>query len=297
MFSDIAKTNHTTRRVIMSFQYKDLNISELSIKVGAKKPFRFLHVTDSHLARFDPEKPCTRFEKTRELIDTYFAQSCEYCRENNIPMVNTGDVYDFISEANFEYMTEQLQGVDHIYATGNHDFCHWVGDATENQQYKWRNIKKVAKHFNCNMHFDSRVINGVNFVTIDDGYYLFTEGQLEMLKAEVARELPIILCMHVPIYMPGLAKFALDKGQPTSIVATPLEIIEKYREPYRRFQQEADDTTLKVVNYIKNEPLIKVLFAGHTHTPNHHDEELCPGKMQYVGAGGYNGYARLVTVE
>ena len=281
----------------MSFKYKDLTISELTINVGAKKPFGFLHVSDIHLARFDPEKPCTRFEQKRDLIDKYFAQSCEYCRENNIPMVDTGDIIDFISNANLEYMKEQLEGVDHIYATGNHDFCHWVGDATENQQYKWRNIKKVAKYFDCNMHFDSRVINGVNFVTIDDGYYLFTEGQFEMLKAEVARELPIILCMHVPLYMPCLAKIELDKGNPTYLVATPNEIIEKYKDPQRRFQQEADDTTMRVVDYIKNEPLIKAIFAGHTHTPDHHDEELVKGKMQYVSAGGFNGTVRLVTVK
>ena len=94
-----------------------------------------------------------------------------------------------------------------------------------------------------------------------------------------------------------LAQFALDKGTPTYLTATPLEIIESYSDPWRRFQQEADDTTLRVVDYIKNEPLIKAIFAGHTLTPDHHDEELCHGKMQYVGAGGYSGLARLVTVE
>lgn len=281
----------------MSFTYKNLTIDELTINIGIKKPFQIFHVTDSHLARFDPQKPCTRFEQSRELIDTYFAQCCEYCRENNIIMLNTGDVIDFISDANFEYMTEQLRGVDYIYATGNHDFCHWVGDATENQQYKWRNIKKVAKYFNCNMHFDSRVVGGVNFVTLDDGYYLINDGQLDMLKAEVARGLPIILCMHVPFYTPGLAKSAIERGIPTSLVAAPLEIIENYTEPYRRFQQEPDDATLRAVEYIKSEPTIKAIIAGHMHTPTHHDEEFTVGKMQYVGAGGYNGLARLVTVK
>lgn len=281
----------------MPFCYKDLTISELTLKLGVPKPFKFLHVSDIHLARFDPERPCTRFEKIRDLIDARFVQYCEYCRENSIPMVDTGDIIDFISTANLEFMKETLEGVNHIYATGNHDFCHWVGDATENQQYKWRNIKKVAKYFDCNMHFDSRVINGVNFVTIDDGYYMFTEGQFEMLKAEVARELPIILCLHVPLYTPGLGQLALDKGTPTYLVATPLEIIETYAEPNRRFQQEADDVTLRMVDYIKNEPLIKAVFAGHTHTPDHFDEALTDSKMQYVAAGGYNGLARLVTVE
>ena len=184
----------------MSFSYKSLKIDELTIKIGAEKPFKVLHVTDSHLARFDPEKPCTRFENIRDDIDTYFADSCDFCRENNMIMLHTGDVVDFVSEANFEYMKKCFDGVDYICATGNHEFCHWVGDATENQQYKWRMLSSVGKHFRCNMHFDSRVVNGVNFVTLDNGYYMFTEGQLEMLRAEVARGLPIILCMHTPIY-------------------------------------------------------------------------------------------------
>lgn len=281
----------------MSFSYKSLKIDELTIKIGAEKPFKVLHVTDSHLARFDPEKPCTRFENIRDDIDTYFADSCDFCRENNMIMLHTGDVVDFVSEANFEYMKKCFDGVDYICATGNHEFCHWVGDATENQQYKWRMLSRVGKHFRCNMHFDSRVVNGVNFVTLDNGYYMFTEGQLEMLRAEVARGLPIILCMHTPIYSEGLAKKAVDNGTPTYLVATPLEIIEKYRESYRRFQQEADDVTLRAVEYIKSEPMIKAVIAGHLHTPSHHDEELVPGKMQYVGAGGFEGFARLVTVE
>ena len=281
----------------MSFSYKSLKIDELTIKIGAKKPFKFLHASDIHLARFDPEKPCNRFEDIRDNIDTYFIQLCEYCRENNIPMVDTGDIIDFISTANLEFMKETLEGVDHIYAAGNHDFCHWVGDATENNQYKWRNMKKVAKYFDCNLHFDSRIINGVNFVTIDDGYYLFTQGQFDMLKAEVARDLPIILCLHVPLYTQKLGQRALDNGTPTYLTATPLEIIETYKDPQRRFQQEADDVTLRMVDYIKNEPLIKAVFAGHTHTPDHFDEALTDTKMQYVSSCAYNGLARLVTVE
>ena len=44
-------------------------------------------------------------------------------------------------------------------------------------------------------------IGGVNIVVMDDSYYQISEGQIDMIKAEVAKGYPIILCMHIPFFV------------------------------------------------------------------------------------------------
>lgn len=282
----------------MSFKYKDLTIDELSIKIGATKPFSFLHVTDSHIARWDKDKPCDRwkcFGDTPEKPERYFEQAADYCRENGTVMLNTGDMIDFLSNESLRYIDKAFEGLDYIYAAGNHDFCHRVGDATENKAYKMRNLALVAPHIKSNLNFDSRVINGINFVTLDDGYYMISDAQCEMLRFEAAKGLPIILCVHNPFYAQKTGEMMLEENGSCALVNTPLEVIEKFRDPYRRFQQEPDEATIRACEYIMGEPLIKAIFCGHLH--KYFDEMLPNGVMQYCGAASFVGRARLVTVE
>ena len=282
----------------MSFNYNGLTIDELTIKAGAEVPFKFLHVTDSHISRWDADKPCDRYKcfgNDPRDPERYFELCRDYCLETGTVMLNTGDMIDFLSEESFKYMDEVFEGLDYIYAAGNHDFCHWVGDATENKSYKMRNLRLIAPHIKNNLNFDSRVINGVNFVTLDDGYYMISDAQTEMLRFEAAKGLPILLCMHNPLYAKNLAEKQFHKGGSCALVNVPLELIEQFPSSYRRFQQEPDEATVRAYNYIMSEPLIKAVFCGHLH--DRHDEALENGVMQYVTAASFTGHARLVTVE
>lgn len=281
----------------MSFKYKDITIDEATIKIGITAPIQFFHITDSHIAYSDKDAPNQRwkdFGSTPQSAEIYFNQAADYCRKNNIFMLNTGDAIDFLSQANFDFLDNSTQELDYLYAAGNHDFCHCVGDATENKPYKERNIKKVAPHIKSNLYFDSKTVNGINFVTLDNSYYTLSNCQIQMLKAEAAKGLPIILGMHVPLYVPQLAQKTLSESGCTYLINTPTEIVEKFKDPYRRFQQEADEETVRAVDYIINEPLIKAVICGHTH--ERHDEALKSGVMQYVGEAGFKGAARLFTV-
>ena len=280
---------------------KELNILKTELKIGLDAPVRLLHVTDSHIclaneadAAYDPE--LVGHAKQRgdafggeEQIESYFTQALDYARRENIPMLHTGDLYDFLSEANFAYMEQALSSVDSIYAAGNHDFCHFVGRAIEDYQYKWENLRRVQPHVKQNLYFDSRIIGGVNIVTLDDGYYLFSKGQEEMLRAEAAKGYPIILCMHVPLYTPKLAELILEKNACAYVTGAPREMYTKYPND-RRLQQNPDRTTLEMIDYIKSEPMIRAVIAGHVH--RNHEEPLDNGVMQICTHAGYAGYAR-----
>lgn len=135
-----------------------------------------------------------------------FFQAVEYAKRNNMLIWCTCDVIDFFSQENFDFIDKYLNAVDYIYAAGNHDFCHRLGQAKEDYAYKWKKISEIAPHIKNNLYFYSRIINGINIVTMDNSYYFITEGQIEALKAEVAKGYPIILAMHVPIYTKKIAE-------------------------------------------------------------------------------------------
>lgn len=280
---------------------KELQILKTEIRIGLDRPVRLLHVTDSHIclangadAAYDPELPDHAKQRGdcfggEEQIESYFEQALGYARREHIPMLHTGDLYDCLTEANLAYMEKTLSSVDSIYAAGNHDFCHFVGRAIEDYPYKWENLRRVQPHVKQNLYFDSRIVGGVNIVTLDDGYYLFSKGQEEMLRAEAAKGYPIVLCMHVPLYTPKLAESILEHNPCAYVTGAPREMYTKYPND-RRLQQNPDRATLEMIEYIKSEPMIRLIVAGHVH--RNFEEPLENGVMQICTHAGYAGYAR-----
>ena len=63
------------------------------------------------------------------------------------------------------------------------------------------------------------------------------------------------------------------------LTATPPELMRHYSE-HRFKQQLADEPTLAVTEYIKSEPLIKAIIAGHLHFD--YDGAVTPTLPQYV---------------
>ncbi len=277
---------------------RELQILHSELTVGLEKPLRFLHVTDTHITRGDPSGRRRREEVFNQhyenCAEDYFLQAAAYAKENGIPILHTGDMIDFLSESNFAFLDTHFADLDYMYAAGNHDFCHWVGRAKEDYAYKWEMIQRIAPHIRSNLYFDSRIIGGVNFVTLDDSYYLISDGQTEMLKAEAAKGYPILLAMHVPLYTETLARLVMEKNNPCAYVTgAPEELLAAYPED-RRLQQTPDEATRRAVEYIRSEPLIKAVIAGHTHL--NFEEEL-GGKMQYVTDGTYEGVVREFLIR
>lgn len=282
-----------------------LNIIKTELDLGLGREVRLLHVTDSHISRaYESEDPeLVKMARARaEFFDEgvpgqtekLYEEACEYAKANNLVMVHTGDLIDFISEANLDYLEHAFDGIDHLYASGNHDFCLFLGKAREDWAYKRENMKRIAPRLRDNMTFASKIVGGVNLVALDDSYYAITDGQIEMLRAEVAKGLPTLLFMHVPFYTPEYSKFFLNGDGCTYMVATPTEILETYTEA-RFLQQAPTEVTLRAVDYILGEPLIKAFFVGHNHENG--EEALSNGVMQYVTGATYKGYAREIIIK
>ncbi len=272
---------------------KELQILKTTINIGIEKPFKLLHVTDTHIAFDDPGNDCGRIKYFKD-AENYFFQALDYIKKTGLTMLHTGDFLDFLSEANFAFADKYLSDIDYIYAAGNHDFCHCVGKAKEDYEYKWENMKRTAPHFKSNLYFDSRIINGINIVTLDNSYYLITEGQREALKAEAARGYPIILAMHNPIYTETYKQHMLEHGEPILyVVNAPQRVLDTYSND-RRLQQTPDEATKRAVEYIMNEPQIKALVVGHTH--RNYIEIMPNGVPQITTHGSYAGFVRELEI-
>jgi hypothetical protein len=111
---------------------------------------------------------------------------------------------------------------------------------------------------------DSRVVNGVNFVALDNGYSLFEPEQFEFLKGEAAKGLPMVLMMHTPLYEPALYEVMMGRCPCAYLAGVPEEMMRCYPED-RYMQQLADGVTLEMMEYIAREPLVKAILTGHLH--------------------------------
>ena len=249
----------------MKILYNELN-------VGAEKPFKILHMSDTHLTYGD-ERDGERKVKLANGRAPIFP-NCEevleaaqrLAKENNAVIMHTGDFIDFVSVANLERVEQFLELNDCFVTAGNHEFSLFVGEAWEDAEYRNKSLPTVQRSFKNDIRMSSRVINGVNFVALDDGYYLFENEQLEFLKGEVEKGMPIVLLIHNPLYEEVL--YGILSPTPGGIgylTGVPDEITSLYNDPHRYKQQKPDEITLKTCEYIKNQPLIKAVLTGHLH--------------------------------
>ena len=278
-----------------------MNLMKNKIKVGAEKPFRFLHMSDTHFTLADERDDRRKLDLAKARTNWYAdaeqvsSEIEAYAKENNLLITHTGDYIDFVSEANLDRLGKFMKENDVFMAAGNHEFSLYVGEAFEDADYRNRSLAKVQSYCSNDIRFSSRKINGVNLIAIDNGYYLFEKEQLEALKKEAEYGLPIILFMHTPLYDEELYQVMADHNclkEAPYMVATPESFMTGYSE-YRRRQQTADSITLETVEYIKGQPLIKAIFCGHMHDFVS-ETKLTDGISQYIS--NFEN-VRLVEVE
>ncbi len=282
-----------------------LDITKTTILIGLEKPFRALHMSDNHVALADERETMRKRELAKNRTEafsrngntalSFLEEMVAYAKKEGMPILHTGDLYDFVSYKNLEFARDILRDVDHIYAVGNHEYSLYLGEATEDLHYKMQSYPLVQKYFRNNLFFDSRIINGVNFIALDDGYYNFYPEQLEKLKKEAEKGLPMVLMMHNPLYTPEFFELKMA-AKPVRgcafLTGVPEELMRNYSE-YRYTQQKATQTTFEMMDYIAHQPLIRAILCGHLHA--NYDVPMASGITQYVSGYGPKGIVREIT--
>lgn len=281
-----------------------MKIVKFNLKVGATKPFKALHISDTHIT-FADERETERKQQLAEKRSHYFGRAVHflnaavnYAKENDELLLHTGDLIDFVSEKNCEYVSDFYKepGCDHFNSSGNHEFSHYLGEAPENEDYKMLTFDRIQAAFPNDLRFCSKIVNGVNFIAFDDVYYYVAEDLIEKFKKEVEKGLPIVTMCHIPFYTPELFKFELyDQKEAWSYtIGVPEDVIKEHKqERYRA--QIANQTTSEFIAWLKEQSLVKALLCGHLHV--NFDEQFSESARQYVVGGNFKGDAYEFTFE
>ena len=237
----------------------NLKSQKFHLHFGLEKPVRILQLTDVHLSLADDIDGDDMKERAAHRRDVFFREAefperdpvgyleeaMEYSKEFDCTVI-TGDLIDFNSHANREMAKKILAGYDYLFCPGSHEFAPKVG-IHDTFEYKREHWDEVQSPFRGDMEFESRIVGGVNLISMDNSYYLWTQRQFDLLKQEVAKGLPIVLFCHCAFDSPA-------------ILQTPGTNF----KTLTRTKEEAD-FTISVNEYIFNEPLIKTAFSGHYH--------------------------------
>ena len=272
-------------------QFERLMLGYVHINAGATKPFSILHISDTHLTEAYPEEPKEKQELKRIRTQTFggrqeeaLRDSLDWAKKNVDYVLHTGDLIDWQSRANFD-LVRKYYGAIGIGAMGNHEYSPsmWMGPKeTHDEAYKALSADVLSAAYPFDLAFQSRVVNGVNFITIDDVYGTVTPLQVSKFKEEVKKGLPIVLCKHVPFYTPEIwradMKFWTRAGKRFESAAIP-----DPTDDYLR--QTTDPTTREFIAYLKGEKLLKGILAGHLHI--NIQDRFSPTAMEYVVGGNF----------
>ena len=144
----------------------------------------------------------------------------------------------------------------------------------ERKVEKWDEIQSIVRG---NMHFESRVVGGVNLICADNGYRNLGKDHLELLKKEAEKGLPMLFFCHVPIrddLMTTEGSFGLSRR-----VGVSEDVIEAGCE---------------AVRFLAEEPLVKGLFSGHGHGHALFD---FMGKPCYMTGGLFKGLVTEIIID
>ncbi|MBR0226320.1 MAG: metallophosphoesterase [Thermoguttaceae bacterium] len=261
----------------------NLKIVEHTLKIGATKPFTAVHISDTHLT-FADERETERKQKLAQDRARYFNKAeinlraaVSYAKQKDALLLHTGDMIDFLSEKNFEFVSafyQESEMVPHFVSSGNHEFSHYLGEAKEDEAYKLQSFDRVQKAFPNDLRFCSRIVNGINFVAFDDVYYYVADNIVELFQKEIDKGLPIVTMCHVPFYTPELYRFMIEdrKERISYTMGTP---------------DDKNENTAKFLKWLKEQPLMKAHLCGHLHV--NHVDQFSEHAKQYVVGGNFKG--------
>lgn len=261
-----------------------LEIRNIAIEVGVENSFDFSVVNDAHIICVDGQYDTAEQKASAAKRKVYFrgaeesltrAMSYYDVSENMSKLVFCGDVVDASNKDSWlsflDIVGDRIN--NSIMAPGNHEFTDYIvpfpKDAEERDSY----YSYFAEYMPNDPNFHSEIVNGVNFVAMDNAMTYFTEAQITKLQAEIDKGYPIILAYHVPFPMEGML--------PEDIIAV-------------------NETSQKMYDLIcANSDIIKAAFCGHAHVEYNgfFEGTSIPQYVLNATYGGGAGRMAVVTVK
>lgn len=246
------------------------------------QPALIFHITDTHLALTDEHeapfkiysdrmgnayKMNKHFETGEDITCVQsFEQTLQRAKEQNADFLAlTGDNFSFPSEAAIESVLQKLKETEipFGYIAGNHDW-HYEGMSGSSFHLRetWTNERLKSMYQGNNPLFAGYDVNGVRMVFIDNSTYEIEPEQLEFFRQQTSSGMPVILYIHIPLYMPGRSLgygCAHPEWGEQSDKGFEIERREKWRKGGHT------PTTFSFYDEVFKARNLLAVFAGHTH--------------------------------
>ena len=281
-------------------RFEKLNVSYVRVEAGATEPFSVLHISDTHLTDAYPDEDQWKQQLKARSTDHFggyqedaLRESVAWAKKHCDYLVHTGDAMDWHSRKNLDLVKKYL-GEGAFGAIGNHEYTlyHYLTKEAGSKDSVPEIRPVLAKHYPFKIAFDSKVVNGVNFVSLDDALGRVTPEQVKLFRDEVAKGLPIVLLKHVPFYTDQIWTMTSKYWGPET---------GKFRSaavPSRRgcaMIQRTDPTTRDFIAYLKTVKELKAILAGHEHITV--QDRFSPTAMEYLVSGNYLFAAQEVLIS
>lgn len=265
--------------------------NNIVINIGLKKEYKLIHISDVHINYYKSTDTKEQIEESKRCEKVWDKQKYDFanghnehyddshkisstqCLDNLIDYINkakpncailTGDIIDYYSVSNYEYLTQKCMeiSVPFLFACGNH----------ETPVNRYKNITKNEEGFMVYNFQEFKIIS------LDNSTKYVTNKTLELFKKELKDNLPIIVCMHVPL----ITEYNKDK-------------MIRYGEYFSIDRNNTDETTKEFVDILINNDLVKALLCGHVHGYN--ESMFTLSKKQYCASSGLIGKVNNITVK
>lgn len=290
------------------------NEATIAIK-GLKETTKVLHISDSHISVVDDNEKefhiySTRMDnayksvphyKTKESTtpDQTFSELMDLAESQNVDVIAlTGDIINNPSKSSVTFVAESLgkTGIPFIYTAGNHDW-HYEGmeGSAATLRETWIQNSLLPLYNGSNPLYSSHVIGGINFVALDNSNYQINEEQLNFFQEQADRPMPIVLLMHIPLYLPKNAErnHINTCGDPR----WGWDMDDNYEiERRERWSRHGNlPSTVQFLEAAKKCASLIAILAGHTHRPS--ADQFSETAVQYVTGRSADGQHRLIVFK
>ena len=307
--------DHVVTKINPAHQIRvnSLNSSDTTTQLylsNFKEKLKFMQITDLHFSDSNLDDPgfsdysdrmnnaykSVRHYKNNQETNTLdlFKGILNHAVKNEVELLMlTGDIFNYPSKPAVAKLIEVLKetNIPFYYTSGNHDW-HYEGmlGPMEKLRKDWINQALSPMYGSLNPYYYSVEKKGINMIVIDNSTYQISEEQYNFFRQQRLTGKPMILFVHIPIYMPGL---------PVSTCGHPNwgESADGGHEIERRERWSATGNstwTKRFVEELQHAENLLCVFTGH-----HHENRVTKHQdvYQIISLPAFRGYYRMIELS
>ena len=262
------------------------------LDIGIRHPVKIFFAADAHMTYTNDsdseEHKILEKERTKTFYNEgekpfhdpeyYFREAIKMAEDMDALLVLGGDMIDIQTNGNIAAFKNIIENHDMMFTPGGHEHQKRCVRTVEEPDNFFRSsrakLKKLLNRFD--LDFDSRIINGLNILTVDSSLDYFNERTLTRFKQELAKGLPCVVFSHDPLTDPYL-----------------MAEEEKYR--YKNLTAKEYRISREMYELLETSDLVKAYFSGHYHL--NHESKLKNGNPHIITNGLFAGTARYIEVR